>query len=138
MFKPSGYTSVAPYLTVDGAQQTIDFLCRVFGAEPLRVTRGDGGRLAHAEVRIDDTVVMLTDATEGRPAVPSHVHIYVPDVDATCTLAIAVGATAVKEPVQADDDADTRGAFRDAGGTTWRVGTRVGGKLKPAAPPLLW
>ena len=36
-WKPHGYTSVAPYLVVDGAQRTIDFLVTVFGAEPLRM-----------------------------------------------------------------------------------------------------
>ncbi|MDM7950547.1 hypothetical protein [Hydrogenophaga sp.] len=63
--KPAGYTSVAPYLTVSGAQGTIDFLIRVFDAQTLRVIPGGDGRIAHAEMRIDDTVTMLTDAVEG-------------------------------------------------------------------------
>jgi PhnB protein len=124
-FKPEGYTSVAPYLTVNGAQQTIDFLGQLLGAETLRVYPSESGKLAHAEVRIDDTVIMLTDATAGWPAVPSHVHIYVDDVDAVYAKAIALGASPVKEPVQ-EDDIDKRGGFKDAGGTTWWVSTQVG------------
>ena len=123
-YKPKSYTSVAPYLTVNGAQRTVDFLVAVFGAETLRVVSGESGRLAHAEVRIDDTVLMLTDAVDGWPAVPSHVHIYVPDVDATYALGVASGATAIKAPVQGDD-ADKRGGFMDAGGTTWWVSTQM-------------
>ncbi len=123
-YKPDGYSSVAPYLTVNGAQQTIDFLERVFGAQPLRmIERGDGA-IAHGEVRIDDTVVMLTDPVEGWPASPSHVHIYVPDVDAIFERAVAAGAVIVQAPVQ-KDDADRRGGFTDAGGTTWWVSTQV-------------
>jgi PhnB protein len=125
IFKPKGYTSVAPYLTVNGAQQTMNFLAHVFGAEQLRVYPGKDGKLAHGEVRIDDTVLMLTDAVEGWPASSSHVHIYVQDVDAIYERALAAGATAVKAPAQ-EDDADRRGGFIDAGGTTWWVSTQVG------------
>lgn len=123
-FKPDGYTSVAPYLTVNGAQATIEFLVRVFGATPLRMISGGDNKIAHGEVRLDDTVIMLTDAVEGWPANPSHVHIYVKDVDATFAQAIAAGASVVKHPVQ-DGDADKRGGFMDAGGTTWWVSTQI-------------
>ncbi|NCC33671.1 MAG: VOC family protein [Chloroflexia bacterium] len=123
-FKPDGYTSVAPYLTVNGAQGTINFLIHVFEAQLLRMIAGSEGKVAHGEVRIDDTVVMLTDAVEGWPAMPSHVHIYVKDVDTIFERALAAGATIVKRPVQ-DGDADKRGGFADAGGITWWVSTQV-------------
>ncbi|MBN8885843.1 MAG: VOC family protein [Rudaea sp.] len=124
-FKPDNYTSLAPYLIVNGAQGTIDFLVEVFAAEPLRMLRSDDGKIAHGEVRIDDTVLMLCDAVEGWPAIPANVHVYVADVDRTFAKAIAAGATSVQEPMQ-KGDADKRGGFRDAGGTTWWVGTQVG------------
>lgn len=124
-FKPDNYTSLAPYLIVNGAQGTIDFLVEVFAAEPLRMLHNDDGKIAHGEVRIDDTVLMLCDAVEGWPAIPANVHVYVADVDRTFAKAIAAGATSVQEPMQ-KGDADKRGGFRDAGGTTWWVGTQVG------------
>ena len=73
-FKPDGYNSASPYLLVDGAQATVDFLKSVFDAQPLRMVPSQPGRLRHAEVRIDDSVVMLADAIEGWPAVKGHVH----------------------------------------------------------------
>jgi len=124
-WKPDGYTSVAPYLTVNGAMTTITFLEQVFDAERLRMIPGDNGSLAHGEVRIGDTVVMLTDGADGWPATPSHVHVYVEDVDATFARAMAAGAAMVKEPVQSGD-VDKRGGFMDSGGTTWWVATQVG------------
>jgi PhnB protein len=124
-YKPAGYTSVAPYLVVRGAAGTIAFLVRAFGAIELQRFEAGGGLLMHAEVRLDDTVIMLADATEQFPAAPAHVHIYVPDVDSTYARALAAGATAVQEPVQKDDP-DKRGGVRDTGGTTWWIGTRVG------------
>lgn len=123
-YKPEQYTSVAPYLLVNGAAETVDFLVRVFDAERLRIVPGEDGRLRHAEVRIDDTVVMLADAVEGYEAVPTHVHVYVPDVDATYRRALEAGAIGVQEPQQ-KADADKRGGFQDAGGTTWWVATQL-------------
>jgi uncharacterized glyoxalase superfamily protein PhnB len=123
-YKPDNYTSVAPYLIVNNARSTIDFLVEVFGAEQLRTHVRDNGLLAHAEVRIDDSVVMLADGLEGWPPQPSHVHIYVKDVDVTYRKALQAGAIAVQEPIKKDDE-DKRGGFKDAGGTTWWVGTQV-------------
>jgi PhnB protein len=123
-YKPSNYTSVSPYLIVDGASRTIDFLVRVFGAVELRRFPDADGKLMHAEVRIDDTVLMLADGGEGWPPVPSYVHVYVPDVDATYRHALEVGATSVQEPVKKEDD-DKRGGVKDAGGTTWWISTKV-------------
>ncbi|MGE0629230.1 MAG: GrpB family protein [Hyphomicrobiaceae bacterium] len=124
-YKPHGYTSAAPYLIVDGAKATMDFLVQAFDAEPLRQIPGEGGRLRHAEARIGDTVVMLADPAEGWPAVPAHVHVYVPDVDATYARAVAAGAESVQVPAQKDDP-DKRGGVRDAGGTTWWIATQLG------------
>jgi PhnB protein len=124
LYKPMAYTSVAPYLIVDGASRTIDFLTRVFDAVELRRFADPAGRLMHAEVRIDDTVVMLADGGEGWPPIPSYVHVYVPDVDATYQRALEAGATSVQEPVK-KDDADKRGGVKDAGGTTWWIATKV-------------
>jgi uncharacterized glyoxalase superfamily protein PhnB len=124
-YKPEGYTSVAPYLLVNGAQATIDFLVAVFGAVPLRTYPGEGGKLKHAEVRIDDTVVMVADAIEGWPAVATNVHVYVKDVDATYRRAMSNGAASVQEPAKKQDDPDKRGGFRDKGGTTWWIGQQI-------------
>lgn len=122
--KPDGYTTVSPYLIVSGAAGTIDFLKQVFGATELRRFEAENGGIMHAEVRIDDTVVMVADAVEGWPALPSHVHVYVADVDDTYRRALAAGAESVQEPVQKGDE-DKRGGVKDAGGTTWWIATRV-------------
>lgn len=123
-YKPHGYTSVAPYLIVDGASELMTFLQRVFGAEELRRYTATDGKIRHAEVRIDDTVVMLADAVEGWPSVQAQIHVYVEDVDATYQRALEAGAVSVQAPVRKDDE-DKRGGFRDASGTTWWIATKV-------------
>jgi PhnB protein len=123
-YKPNEYTSVAPYLIVPDAVRTIDFLIQVFDAVPLRRFARAGGGIMHAEVRIDDTVLMLADSTEESPAAPYNVHIYVPDVDATYGRALAAGATSVQEPSQRGDP-DRRGGVQDHSGVTWWIATQI-------------
>jgi PhnB protein len=123
-YKPDNYSTVSPYLIVDGAEGTIDFLVKVLGAVELRRFPDAAGRIMHSEVRIEDTVLMVADGAEGWPPVPSHVHVYVDDVDATYRRALEAGATSVQEPVK-KEDADKRGGVKDAGGTTWWIATKV-------------
>ena len=123
-YKPTAYNTVSPYLIVAGAGGTIDFLTQVFGATELRRFPDSSGKLMHAEVRLGDTVVMLADGSDGWPPVPTYVHVYVPDVDATYQRALAAGATSVQEPVKKQDE-DKRGGVKDAGGTTWWIATKI-------------
>src|SRR5512132_1259944 len=99
-YKPEGHSTVSPYLIVAGASGTIDFLVKAFGArQGLRIP-GPEGRIMHAEVHIDDSVVMLSDGMAGWPPQPAHVHVYVKDVDATYKKALEAGATSVQAPVK--------------------------------------
>jgi len=124
-YKPANYSTVSPYLVVNDANATIDFLKKVFGAVELRRFPDGAGRLMHAEVRVEDTVIMLADpAPPEWPPVSSYVHIYVRDVDTTFGKALAAGATTVQEPVKKEDE-DKRGGVKDPGGTTWWIATRV-------------
>jgi PhnB protein len=124
-YKPHGYNSVSPYLIVDGAAATIAFLQQVFGATELRKHADDSGKLRHAEVRIDDTVIMLADPVPPDwPHIPASVHIYVRDVDAVYARALEAGAVSVQAPVKKQDE-DKRGGVTDAGGTTWWIATKV-------------
>ena len=124
-FKPDGYTSVSPYVIVNDAARVIDFLVAAFGAKEIRRFPGKNGKLMHAEVRLDDTVVMLADSNDGWPAVPTHVHVYVRDVDATYRRALQLGAMSVREPIKSEDD-DKRGGVKDPDGTTtWWIATKV-------------
>lgn len=122
--KPKDYSTVSPYLIVNGASGSIDFLKNVFGAVELRRFPYRAGKIMHAEVRIDDTVVMIADGSEDWLPVPSHVHIYVADVDATYKRALEAGAASVQEPVKKEDE-NKRGGVKDAGGTTWWIATKV-------------
>ncbi|MGB3337232.1 MAG: VOC family protein [Devosia sp.] len=123
MYKPAGHNSLSPYLIVDDAQVTLDFIKAVFGVEPEMIHRtGDGG-IGHAEIRIDDTIVMVGQMPGG--ATGAHVHVYVPDVDDSFARARDAGGKVVQEPVQKADP-DKRGGITDKSGITWWLATTQG------------
>jgi hypothetical protein len=66
-WKPQGYSTVSVYMVVDDAQRVIDFLKKTFDATELRRFEAPDGKIMHAEVRIDDTVVMLASAAGPYP-----------------------------------------------------------------------
>ncbi len=123
-YKPEGYASVSVYLVADGAQRVIDFLKQTFDAVPLRRHDNKDGTIMHAEVRIDDTVVMIGDAGPQWPAFHSWLHVYVKDVDATYRRALEAGGVSVQEPSQREGDPDRRGGVKDPAGNTWWIATQ--------------
>jgi PhnB protein len=124
-WKPEGYNSVSPYLIARDVPGVVDFLVAAFDAEELRRFEHEDSSVMHAEVRVDDTVIMLGGAGEGWPAVAGHVHVYVPDVDATYERALASGGDSVQEPTGPHDDPDRRGGVKGPGGNTWWIGTTM-------------
>ena len=124
-WKPQGYTSASPYIIAKDAQAVIDFLHGAFGAESLRRYEMPDGSIMHAEVRIDDTGVMLGEAGGDWKPVPCHVHVYVDDVDATYARALSSGGTEVQAPQRKGEDPDRRGGVKDPGGNTWWIATQL-------------
>jgi uncharacterized glyoxalase superfamily protein PhnB len=123
--KPPGYSTVSVYLVAQGAQAVIDFLKNTFDATQLRRFDTPDGKILHAEVRIDDTVIMVADAGGTYPAFPSWLHVYVNDVDKTYQRALAAGGTALQEPVRKEGDPDKRGGVKDPAGNTWWIATQM-------------
>ncbi len=103
----------------------IDFVTEVFGATPLRRYEMPDGSIMHAEVRIDDAVLMLGQVGGKWPAVPASLHVYVADVDETYRRALSAGGESVQEPEQRGGDPDRRGGVRDPAGNTWWIATQT-------------
>ncbi|HEV7780392.1 MAG TPA: VOC family protein [Chitinophagaceae bacterium] len=124
-YKPGGYNSVSPYLIVNGAQKMIDLLKQVFDAKELRRYDRPDGTIMHAEVQLDDSVIMIADATDQYPPNQHLLHIYVADVDQTFQRAIKAGCIAEESPKQREGDPDRRGSFKDFSGNSWAIGTQL-------------
>ena len=124
-WKPETYNSVSVYIVADNAQRVIDFLKKTFDAVDLRRFDAADGKIMHAEVRLDDTVVMIADASGAYPGLPVWLHVYVPDAQATYKKALAAGGVSVQEPVNKPGDPDLRGGVKDPCGNTWWISTQL-------------
>ena len=123
-FKPTGYNSVSPYFVVDGAQKFVGFLKQVFNAKERRRYDMPDGTIMHIEIEIDDSIIMIGDASEQVPANTHLMHVYVPDVDKIFNLAIELGCGIIEQPKEQEGDPDRRGTFKDFAGNIWSVATQ--------------
>jgi len=129
---PEGYHSATPYLIVKGAGDAIDFYARAFGATELLRMADRNGAIAHAEIKIGDSVIMLADENPNvgyrgpRSLGGSTVSIllYVPDVDDTFARALEAGARA-QRPVADQFYGDRSGTLEDPFGHFWTIATHV-------------
>jgi PhnB protein len=124
---PHGYHSVTPHFTVNDANKMIEFLKKVFNAEELNRGTGEGGSINHAEVRIGDTIVELSDGNELFPPRPSTLHVFVADAEACYQRAIAAGATSLYEPADMPYG-ERSGGVEDPFGNHWYIATFTGGE----------
>jgi PhnB protein len=119
---PDGYHAVTPYLVVQGAAKLIDFLKQAFAAqETERLARPDG-MIGHAEVRIGDSIVMMSEAGGAWAPMPSAMYLYVNDADATYKRALQAGATSTMEPTD-QFYGDRSAGVKDPSGNQWWIAT---------------
>ncbi len=129
---PEGYHSITPYLAVDDASGAIEFYTRAFGAkERYRMPTPDG-KVAHVELEIGNSLIMLSDPFgEGQDRNPKALggttvglFLYSEDVDAAYKQAIEAGATSTQEP----EDmfwGDRFARVTDPYGHSWQIATHV-------------
>src|SRR5919198_3986340 len=131
---PDTYRRVTPTLIVDGAVKAIEFYAELFGATERTRFPGPNGTIAHAELEIGDSIVMVEDASpfmgtqapprEGLPGTPTTLFIYVEDVDARLERAVALGAT-LKRPATDQFYGDRDAHIIDPFGHSWTIATHV-------------
>ena len=128
---PDGYHSVTPYIYVDGASDAIAFYEKAFNA--VEIMRMDwGNRIGHAEIKIGDSSIMLSDEAPAMGAIgpkslggtSSSLMIYVKDSDAVTEQAIAAGATVLR-PIQDQFYGDRSATLKDPFGHQWTVSTHI-------------
>lgn len=128
---PRGYHTVTPSLVVSDAESAIAFYSRAFGAEELFRLTTPEGRVAHAEIRIGDSILMLAEenpdwdnrAPRSVGATTVRIHLYVDDVDAFAQRAIVAGAEQLI-PVGDQFYGDRSGRLADPFGHEWIVASR--------------
>lgn len=129
---PEGFHTITPQLTIRGADRAIEFYRRAFGAAELeRMLGPDGQSIMHAELKIGDSIIFLSDEFPGMGCrspqslggTTSSLHLYVEDVDAAFARAVAAGAQ-VRMPVADMFWGDRYGKIVDPFGHEWGIATR--------------
>ena len=122
--KPEGYHTVTPYLIVQGAAECIEFTKQAFAAQERERFPTPDGKVMHAEVKIGDSIIMLSDSSKEFEPTRSTIHLYVDDVDATYKRAMNEGGESLREP---EDQfyGDRSAGIKDRFGNTWWLATHV-------------
>lgn len=131
---PDRYRRVTPALMVNGGVKALEFYAEVFGARERMRFPGPDGTVAHAEIEIGDSVVIVEEASpfmgtqappaDGLDGSPTFLYIYVQDVDAVIDRAVKLGAT-LKRPAQDQFYGDRDGFIIDRFGHGWTIGSHV-------------
>jgi len=129
---PDGFNAVTPYLTVKDPREAIVFYKRVFGARERMLMPMPDGQIAHAEIQIADSIIMLGCECPDHGGVspqtlggsPVGLALYVENVDDVFNRAVNAGATS-KEPVENKFWGDRAGSLTDPFGHKWTLLTHV-------------
>lgn len=127
---PKGYHSITSYITVGDGAKALDFYTRAFGAKVTERMPGPGGKLMHAEFRVGDSVVMLSDefpqggtkSPQSLGGASGSLFLYVPDVDAAFKRAVEAGCK-VEMPLMNMFWGDRFGKLIDPFGHHWGLAT---------------
>jgi PhnB protein len=127
---PEGYHTITPYLVVDDGAKAIEFYKRAFGATERSRMPGPDGKVAHAEIKIGDSLIMLSDPFPQSSTKPpkelggtsASLFVYSENVDAAVQKAVDAGAT-VTMPVEDMFWGDRFGSVQDPFGHIWAIAT---------------
>ncbi len=129
---PEGFHTATPTLIVRNAAQAIEFYKNVFGAEERMRMPSPDGKISHAELKIGDSIIFLSDefpnmGGKSPQTLGGHsggIYLYVEDVDDVFQRAIDAGGTAAM-PVTDMFWGDRHGNFTDPFGHSWGVSTHT-------------
>ena len=129
---PEGFHTATPTLVVRNAAQAIDFYKTIFGAEEIMRMPSPDGKISHAELRIGDSIIFLSDefpnmggkSPQTLGGFTGSIYLYVPDVDDVFQRAIDAGGKSAM-PVTDMFWGDRHGNFTDPFGHSWGVSTHT-------------
>ena len=129
---PEGFHSVTPSLVIKDAAKAIEFYKRAFGAEPLLRLTGPNNAVVHAEIKIGDSIIMISEEWPGHhvqsptgvKGTTCTLHIYATDVDAAHKKAVAAGAQEIMAPADMFWG-DRFSSVKDPFGHAWSLATHI-------------
>jgi len=129
---PEGYHTITPYLCVKDASGAIEFYKKAFSAIETECMKEPSGKIAHADLIIGNSHVMLSDeypdmgvlSPQSLGGTAVQLMVYVEDVDSMVTQAVAAGAKLVRE-IEVQFYGDRAGQIEDPFGYRWFIATHI-------------
>ncbi len=127
---PPGYHSATPYLVVKDGNRALEYYQKAFGATQLHKMDGPGGKIMHAEFKIGDSIIMLSEemgrnrSPQSLGGSPVSIFLYVENVDSVFKQAVDAGANADMPP-QDMFWGDRFGSVTDPFGHQWALATHI-------------
>ena len=116
---PEGHQAVMPYLIVEGAVDFLAFTQKVFNAELIFKQMRDEKTMMHAEIKVGNSTIMFTDATDQFPAHTAGLFVYVDNADDAFQKAVLEGATIIMD--LSDQDYGRTCGIKDPVGNVWWI-----------------
>ena len=120
-YVPSGYKTLNVYLQVSDAQKALAFYNGAFGAEILQELKDSKGVTVHAEFKIADTIILLTETSTPSS---SMLQLYTEDAAELINTLVRSGADVV-HPLEEKFYGAKSGTVRDPFGNKWIISTMV-------------
>jgi PhnB protein len=117
-YKPPGWSTLTPRVFTADVPGLVGFLREVFGAE------GEVSDGRPSELRIGDSMLLVSDGGGVRRATSSFLYVYVQDTDAAFDRAVRAGAEIIEPPAETPYG-DRRATVADPWGNTWQIATRT-------------
>ena len=129
---PEGYHTVTPYLSVRDAARALDFYKQAFGAKEVMRMNGPEGKISHAEIKIGDSIVMISEenstnelrSPQGLGGSTVSIFLYLDDVDPVFKKALSAGAKEI-QPLADQFWGDRYGRLKDPFGHSWSLATHI-------------
>jgi uncharacterized glyoxalase superfamily protein PhnB len=121
-----GFTTVTPFLLVEGASELVEFLEDAFDAEILSRRDRPDGTLLHSEVRIGESMVIVGESFDEEGPMVAALYLYVEDCDDVFAAALDAGATIAVEPTTERHLGERHCAVTDPAGNVWWIATHLG------------
>ncbi|HEY6437194.1 MAG TPA: VOC family protein [Ignavibacteriaceae bacterium] len=121
---PAGFHTITPFLVVDNASGFIKFLKKAFHAQLNYLMEADDGLIRHAELKIGDSILMVSSATEIYKPMPGMFNLYVEDCDQVYEQAKKAGGESIAEPAN-QFYGDRSAGIKDSWGNQWWIATHV-------------
>ncbi|MBO9576883.1 MAG: VOC family protein [Sphingobium sp.] len=126
MLIPKGFTTLFPYVFAEDAAAYVDFLAAALGGEIVDMNRADNGTVQNAQLRFNDTTIMVSEARDPWRQTYGTYYLYVEDADSAMARAVAAGGAQIM-PVTDMPYGDRQGGLKDPRGNVWWISQHLPG-----------